>query len=65
MERWRDISSNASPCSRLFLFVGADPNADWLEHRVQVDNGSFVLTGGDFVNGAGSRRRRALPLETS
>lgn len=49
----------------LFLFIGADPNAGWLEHRVQVDDRGFVVTGGDFVAGAGSRRRQALPLETS
>jgi thioredoxin reductase (NADPH) len=49
----------------LFLFIGADPNAGWLEDCVQVDNKGFVVTGAEFTDGAGSSRRQALPLETS
>jgi thioredoxin reductase (NADPH) len=49
----------------LFLFIGADPNAGWLEHRVAVDDKGFVVTGAEFADGAGSGRRQALPLETS
>lgn len=30
----------------LFLFVGADPNADWLRGCVSVDDKGFVTTGG-------------------
>jgi thioredoxin reductase (NADPH) len=30
----------------LFLFVGADPNADWLEKCVTLDDKGFVETGG-------------------
>jgi thioredoxin reductase (NADPH) len=29
----------------LFLFIGADPNADWLRHCVDSDAGGFVTTG--------------------
>lgn len=29
----------------LFLFIGAEPNADWLENCVGVDNAGFVKTG--------------------
>lgn len=49
----------------LFLFIGADPNAAWLEDCVAVDGKGFVLTGASFDQGAGGGRRPALPLETS
>lgn len=40
----------------LFLFIGADPNSDWLPGEVETDGKGFVLTGrGD---------RGAQPLET-
>jgi thioredoxin reductase (NADPH) len=60
-------TGTAKTCSLryLFLFIGADPNAKWLEDRVQVDDKGFVVTGADFVDGAGAGRRQALPLETS
>jgi thioredoxin reductase (NADPH) len=36
----------------LFLFIGADPNTDWLSGSgVALDNKGFVLTGSDFENG--------------
>lgn len=38
----------------LFLFIGADPNADWLQGCVETDDRGFVVTG-----------TGALPLETS
>jgi len=38
----------------MFLFIGADPNAAWLDGCVDTDDRGFVVTG------AG-----ALPLETS
>jgi thioredoxin reductase (NADPH) len=47
------------PISHLFLFIGADPNTDWLAgSAVKLDNKGFVLTGED----AGGDRH---PLETS
>ena len=34
------------PIRRVFLFVGADPNTEWLgDCGVQVDAGGFVMTG--------------------
>src|SRR5258707_303782 len=39
----------------LFLFIGADPNTQWLDRRIALDDKGFVTTG------IGSRR----PLETS
>lgn len=43
----------------LFLFIGADPNADWLAGQVSVDRAGFVLTGAARPDG-----RPVLPLET-
>jgi thioredoxin reductase (NADPH) len=43
------------PLRHLFLFIGADPNADWLKGCVETDDAGFVVTG------ATSR----LPLETA
>ncbi|WP_193164705.1 NAD(P)/FAD-dependent oxidoreductase [Microbulbifer hainanensis] len=38
----------------LFLFIGAEPNADWTRDCVETDENGFILTG-----------QRALSLETS
>lgn len=46
----------------LFLFIGADPNADWLDECVETDDKGFVITGADFAEGQG---RPPFPLETS
>jgi thioredoxin reductase (NADPH) len=43
----------------LFLFIGADPNAGWLEGCVAMDEKGFVITG------AGTSDDPRLPLETS
>jgi thioredoxin reductase (NADPH) len=53
------------PLRHLFLFIGADPNAGWLEDCVAVDEKGFVVTGVDFTADAACSRRQALPLETS
>ena len=59
---WRDIRSGAETrkaIRHLFLFVGADPNTDWLAGSgVGLDPKGFILTG----ESAGPGRR---PLETS
>jgi len=47
----------------LFLFIGADPNAAWLEGCVETDDKGFVVTGRDFTTAA--VQRRAFLLETS
>lgn len=49
----------------LFLFIGADPNAAWLDGCVATDAKGFVLTGEDFIDAAQGYGRAALPLETS
>ena len=58
--RWRLGSGEEArrPIRHLFLFIGAEPNTDWLAGSgVVLDPKGFVLTGAD----AGGRR----PLETS
>jgi thioredoxin reductase (NADPH) len=47
----------------LFLFIGANPNANWLTNCVAVDDKGFVITGNGFAKG--SVGREALPYETS
>jgi thioredoxin reductase (NADPH) len=46
----------------LFLFIGADPNAEWLKGCVETDSKGFVITGGKFAADAG---RAPMALETS
>src|SRR5262245_2080994 len=60
--RWRNGASGTEverSMQHLFLFIGAQPNTDWLAGSgIALDNKGFVLTGAD----AGDGRR---PLETS
>ena len=42
------------PLRHLFLFIGADPNAGWLDGCVETDDKGFIVTGGS-----------SLPLQTS
>jgi thioredoxin reductase (NADPH) len=60
--RWRNGASDEEvrqPTNHLFLFIGAEPNTDWLAGSgVKLDGKGFVLTGED----AGGDRH---PLETS
>ena len=60
--RWRQAASAEEvrrPIHHLFLFIGADPNTDWLAgSSVALDSKGFVLTGAE----AGGNRRL---LETS
>lgn len=59
--RWRvgGREEVVRPVRHLFLFIGADPNTDWLQASpVALDGKGFVLTGPEFAPG-----RR--PLETS
>ena len=60
--RWRDRLSNTEmrrPVRHLFLFIGADPNTDWLARSgLSLDPRGFILTGTEA-------RAGCLPLETS
>jgi thioredoxin reductase (NADPH) len=53
------------PLRHLFLFIGAEPNGNWLAKRVAVDPKGFVMTGGDFAPTDQPIGRAPLPLETS
>jgi thioredoxin reductase (NADPH) len=49
--RWRDRASGEErlhPIRHLFLFIGADPNTDWLAKcGVTLDEKGFIRTGGE------------------
>ncbi len=53
------------PLRHLFLFIGAEPNASWLNHCVAVDTKGFVITGSACADGSRPGSRPLLPLETS
>jgi thioredoxin reductase (NADPH) len=59
---WRDRRTGAEThrdVCQLFLFIGAEPNSDWLRPSgIEVDRAGFLQTGG-------SCSRDRLPLETS
>jgi thioredoxin reductase (NADPH) len=60
--RWRRGASGEDvrrPIQHLFLFIGAEPNTDWLSGSgVSLDAKGFVLTGADTTN-------KLRPLATS
>ncbi|RWM25792.1 cyclic nucleotide-binding domain-containing thioredoxin-disulfide reductase [Mesorhizobium sp.] len=60
--RWRNRvtgTETTRPIRHLFLFIGADPNTDWLANcNVALDAKGFVRTGPDVAPGHG-------PMETS
>jgi len=49
----------------LFLFIGAEPNAEWARGCLDMDDKGFVTTGAEFAGDAVACGRTALPLETS
>ena len=49
-----DGSTRQKPLRHIFLFIGADPNADWLRGCAQTDEKGFIVTG-----------KGALALETN
>ncbi|MBB6409855.1 thioredoxin reductase [Mesorhizobium sangaii] len=55
--RWRNRASGVEttrPIRHLFLFIGADPNTDWLAHcNVALDANGFVRTGSDLGSAHG------------
>jgi len=59
--RWRKDGGRETrqPIRHLFLFIGADPNTDWLAGSgIALDAKGFVLTGKSTGSGSG-------PLESS
>ena len=53
------------PVRHLFLFLGAEPNTDWLNACVALDDKQFVLTGADVPRSTWCSARAPHPLETS
>jgi thioredoxin reductase (NADPH) len=53
--------THSCPVAQVFLFIGADPNATWLDGCVAVDEKGFVVTGKSCPKAA----RAIEPLETS
>lgn len=60
--RWQRTGASGEtrrPVRHLFLFIGADPNTDWLSGSgIALDGKGFVLTGADAADGR-------QPLETT
>jgi thioredoxin reductase (NADPH) len=58
---WRDRRNGQTEehaIRHVFLFIGADPNADWVKQcDVATDAKGFILTGADSAH--------SLPLETN
>jgi thioredoxin reductase (NADPH) len=57
--------THACTSKHLFLFCGADPNANWLDGCVSLDGKGFIVTGAKCPDGKCINQRAALPLETS
>jgi thioredoxin reductase (NADPH) len=55
------------PCAAVFVFIGAEPAAEWLPAEIARDARGFVLTGADVIaSGLWPRSdREPCPLETS
>ncbi len=50
-------ATHTCPLRHLFLFIGADPNASWLNRCVAVDSKGFVITGAKCAD----RQRPRIP----
>jgi thioredoxin reductase (NADPH) len=51
---------------RVFMFIGADPNTDWIKCRIRTDDKGFIRTGTAFSPDVEEELgRRSLQLETS
>jgi thioredoxin reductase (NADPH) len=55
------------PCAAVFVFIGAEPAAQWLPAEIARDARGFVLTGTDLIAAGLWPRsdRQPCPLETS
>jgi thioredoxin reductase (NADPH) len=55
------------PCSAVFVFVGAEPAAEWLPTEIARDANGYLLTGTDVVRSGSWPRtdRDPCPLETT
>jgi thioredoxin reductase (NADPH) len=55
------------PCAAVFVFIGAEPCAEWLPDEIVRDQNGFLLTGSDVLRSGKWPRtdRDPCPLETS
>ncbi len=55
------------PCSAVFVFIGAEPAADWLPADLARDASGYLLTGSDVVRSGlwPKADRDPCPLETT
>jgi thioredoxin reductase (NADPH) len=55
------------PCSAVFVFIGAEPGAEWLPAEIARDSNGYVLTGTDVIRSGSWPRgdRDPCPLETT
>ncbi|HKD35151.1 MAG TPA: FAD-dependent oxidoreductase [Pirellulales bacterium] len=63
----RSKERNRVPCSAVFVFIGAEPAAEWLPTEIARDSNGYLLTGTDVVrSGLWPRKDRdPCPLETT
>lgn len=57
-------SEQQLPLHHMFLFIGADPNTDWVRDQIRTDDKGFIITGQPFPSES-NLPRQPLPLETS
>lgn len=53
------------PIAHVFLFLGAEPNTNWIDNRIALDDKGFILTGPALPSGAWKLERMPYFLETS
>lgn len=55
------------PCSAIFVFIGAEPAAEWLPNEIARDDKGYLLTGSDAIRSGRWPRtdRDPCPLETT
>ncbi len=55
------------PCAALFVFIGAEPSAEWLPAEIARDANGYLLTGTDVIRSGRWPRsdRDPCPLETT
>jgi thioredoxin reductase (NADPH) len=60
-------SEDQVPCSAVFVFIGAEPAAEWLPAAIARDDKGYVLTGTDALRSGSWPRsdRDPCPLETT
>ncbi|GGC58069.1 FAD-dependent oxidoreductase [Undibacterium terreum] len=65
--RWqhRDDEPELAPVQHVFLFLGAEPNTEWLRDCVARDDKGFVLTGAQIPKQDWQLERPPYSLETS